>query len=248
MTKKTIAKKEKIDPVMDSPGAEYHSRYGKHDEKWTGTEVGLAFLQEFIKVYKGSLADIIPDEERAKMVASLDNLEDMAIYQKYRDIYWHFIVITSQYEQYCTEARYWYLKLKSAIADGDQMKNDETDDFLNTSPTGEVPKTNHEKIQMVLAHYIRCLYLCHGTETGMEIITNSIGIDDSPFRGTELHNTYLKDANKLIRAHKELKLKPVRKKDLELSQANLDNIAYLAASILDNPDVMSHIFTDAFDI
>jgi hypothetical protein len=234
--------------------AEYYRQHTTK-EKYTGSEVGFAFLHEFIRVYKGSVVDIIPDEERLRMVKSLDNYEDMAIYQKYREIYWHFLVKVNEHERQVAEAKYWYLKLKLAIADGDQMRKDETDDtstfeywswFL--SPTGESPKNNLEKIQTIFAQYKRMLYVCRCIEVGIEIIAQALGIDNSPFRGMELFGTYFDEANKLARTHKELGLKPIRKKDLEPGRAVIKNARYAASFIENEPDRVHDVFHDMLEI
>ena len=229
--------------------------------KYTGEEVGLAFLWEFTRVYQGHIKDIIPDQERTEMVAALDNDEDMTAYVKYREIYWNFLVKTSEHESARSEARYWYLKLKAAIADGDQLKIDETDDFLNNSWTWyfsqaksaslrETPKTNHEKIEKILAKYERCLYVCKCIEIGTEIITHALGIGDSPFNGigVEQAGAYFKEVNKLLREHKELRLKPIRKKDIKPPQDVLDNARVYARSIKDKPEDFDFVFHNMFKI
>jgi hypothetical protein len=210
--------------------------------KYTGEEIGLAFLREFARVYQGHIKDMIPDQERAAMVAALDNYEDMAAYAKYREIYWHFLVKVNEHECACAEARYWYLKLKAAIADGDQLKIDETDYFLNDE------KTNHEKIETILTKYKRFLYVCRCIEMGVEIVAHFLGIGDSPFRGIELSGTCFKEANKLLREHKELKLKPIRKKDIEPENILLENARVYSQSVKEKPENFNFVFHDMLEI
>jgi hypothetical protein len=220
----------------------------------TGEEVGRRFLVEFIEVYKGEITSIIPDEERARMVETLNTVEDLRTYSKYRDIYWHFLVKVNEYETVCAEARYWYLKLKIAIADGTQMKNDETDSFLNDgwewlfSPRGELPKTNHDKIQTILARYTRYLYVCRCIEVGIEVVAQSLGISDSPFRGKELNNTYFNEVNKLTQEHKELKLKPIKEKDIKPGRALIIKAKYFAKFVKDSPNAIHDVFRDMLEI
>ena len=234
---------------------EYYARYGSK-EKYTGEEVGIAFLWEFIKVYKGSVIDIIPDKERTKMVKSLDNYEDMLAYSRYRDIYWHFLVKVNEHECECAEARFWYLKLKLAIADGDQYREDETDESLVPvfdfswyySPTEKSPKNNLEKIQTIYNVYKRAVYVCRCLEVGIEIIAQTLGIDDSPFRGMELFGTYFKEANKLARTHKDLGLKPIKKKELEPHPTTIENARHAASFIMNDPDQVNYVFHDMLEI
>jgi len=237
---------------------EYYKRYGEEiQERYTGEQVGYAFLVEFIKVYKGSTVSIIPDDKRTKMVNSIDNYEDMFVYTRYRDIYWHYLVKVNEHECKTTEARFWYMKLKLAIADGDQYREDETDeslvhalDFMSWyySPTGEPPENNLQKIQTIFNAYKRTLYVCRCIEVGVEIISQALGIDDSPFRGMELFGTYLQNANKLVRTYKELGLKPIRKKELEPGTTLIANARHIASFVKDDPDQVNYVFKDMLEI
>lgn len=255
MEKKPVM--ETIPEEILAENEEYYKRYGTQ-ERYTGEEVGFAFLNEFIRVYKGSTVDIIPDRERAKMVNSLGNYKDMSIYQKYREIYWHFLVLTSDREGAATDARYWFLKFKMAIADGDILKKDETDDFGVYSLWAGVEEitNNREKIEGIHGRYCRALYVCRRLEIVMEIIAKAVGIDDSPYRGSELFNTYLEETNKIIHANKDLPVKPINTKDFELDsdeeimmyagkwmnqKQQKDYAIQLASSVVNNPDVIYEI-------
>jgi hypothetical protein len=224
--------------------------------KYTGEEVGLAFIWEFIRVYKGHSENTIPDEKRGAIVAALNNQDDITTYLRYRDIYAYFSNTTLWYERIIARVQLEYMLLKAAMADGDTMREDEIDSFFLPdaswnwffSPTGEKPQNNHEKIETILNVCKRSLYVCRCIETGTKLIAQSLDIEESPFDGNGKVDWILKIINKLIRNHKELNLKPLKKRDIEPSRRQIEDMTEYSKRVKYNPSEFNFVFQDAVDI
>jgi hypothetical protein len=239
-------------------GTQKTGRRTQKIKKYTGAEVGIAFLVEFIEVYKGKEQSIIPDEERAKMVDSLSK-EESRIYQKYRNIYLHFLNLMQEYQKKCWQARYLYLKIKMAIADGDTLKKDETDSgiidydlFSIINIWGETDDnanitTNRGKITGLHGYFNRMLFMCRSIETTIEVVAQAVGIDNSPFKGPEMSEVenIAKSANKFFTVNKKHGVGWIKISgfDTEL-KTRINNARTLAANVTTNPDVIYEISSE----